>query len=135
MIFTRAHDLFCFCVMFFVGTNDAPALHAADVGLAMYLTGTGVAKAAASIWIKDDNFASIVKAVMWGRCVYDNIRKFVQFQLTINIVALSLSLMGAVSTYPVSIVHSRILYYRVRVSFKLICSFANDVYRTYTSYA
>lgn len=81
------------------GTNDGPALIAADVGFAMGITGTEVAKEAADVIILDDNFASIVKSVMWGRCVYDNIRKFLQFQLTVNVVALTLATIGAVSDY------------------------------------
>ena len=78
------------------GTNDAPALKAADVGLAMGITGTKVAQGAADIIILDDRFSSIIQAIKWGRSVYDNIRKFLQFQLTVNVVALNLVFFGAV---------------------------------------
>ncbi|EHK19288.1 cation transporting ATPase [Trichoderma virens Gv29-8] len=69
------------------GTNDALALKAADVGFAMGIQGTEVAKEAASIILLDDNFASIVKALSWGRTVNDAVKKFIQFQFTINITA------------------------------------------------
>ncbi|KAM5372533.1 hypothetical protein ACJZ2D_007433 [Fusarium nematophilum] len=69
------------------GTNDALALKAADVGFAMGMQGTEVAKEAASIILLDDNFASIVKALGWGRSVNDAVKKFCQFQFTINITA------------------------------------------------
>ena len=81
------------------GTNDAPALTAADVGLSMGITGTKVAQSASDIVILDDKFSSIVRAISWGRTVYDNIRKFLQFQLTINIVALTLVFIGAVGGF------------------------------------
>merc|ERR1719245_2888686 len=77
------------------GANDALALQEAHVGLAMNIQGTDVAKEASDIVIMDDNFASIVKTVKWGRSVYDNIRKFVQFQLTVNVVALTLCTIAA----------------------------------------
>lgn len=75
------------------GTNDAPALNRANVGLAMG-SGTAVAKEASDIILLDDSFTSIVNAVNWGRSLYQNIQRFILFQLTINVAALSIALIG-----------------------------------------
>ena len=80
------------------GTNDAPALKAADVGFSMNIAGTEIAKEASDIILMDDNFASIVLALMWGRAVNDAVRKFLQFQVTVNITAVLLAFISAVSS-------------------------------------
>ncbi|CAF4705876.1 unnamed protein product, partial [Rotaria sp. Silwood1] len=86
------------------GTNDGPALTRADVGFAMGIQGTDVAKQASDIILTDDNFSSIVKAMMWGRNVYDCIAKFLQFQLTAN---LSAGLISVISAAAISCVPLR----------------------------
>ncbi|GAA5852031.1 hypothetical protein JCM9279_005037 [Rhodotorula babjevae] len=80
------------------GTNDGPALKTANVGFSMGIAGTEVAKEASDIILMDDNFASIVSAIMWGRCVNDSVRKFLQFQLSVNICAVVITFVSAVAS-------------------------------------
>ncbi|KAL8327764.1 hypothetical protein RB597_003878 [Gaeumannomyces tritici] len=79
------------------GTNDAPALKMADVGFSMGVSGTEVAKEASAIILMDDNFSSIVVALKWGRAVNDAVKRFLQFQLTVNVTAVLLTFVSAVS--------------------------------------
>jgi len=78
------------------GSNDSIALRKADIGLAMGMCGTELAKMASDIVILDDNFLSIVAALKWGRCIYDNVRSFLQFQLTVNVCALIATFVGSI---------------------------------------
>ncbi|KAJ3233227.1 hypothetical protein HDU81_002378 [Chytriomyces hyalinus] len=77
------------------GTNDGPALKMADIGFSMGIAGTEVAKEASSIILMDDSFSSVVKAILWGRSVNDSVKKFLQFQLSVNISAVLITLISA----------------------------------------
>ena len=80
------------------GSNDGPALKASDVGFSMGITGTQLAQEASSIFLLDDNFASIVKAASWGRSITRSVRKFLQFQLTVNVAAVMTAVVTALTT-------------------------------------
>ncbi|KAG5651154.1 hypothetical protein H0H81_009669 [Sphagnurus paluster] len=90
------------------GTNDGPALKTANVGFSMGIAGTEVAKEASDIILMDDNFSSIVKAIMWGRCVNDAVRKFLQFQISTNVTAVVITFVSAVASVEESSVLSAV---------------------------
>ncbi|XP_059448904.1 putative calcium-transporting ATPase 13, plasma membrane-type [Corylus avellana] len=92
------------------GTNDAPALKEADIGLSMGIQGTEVAKESSDIVILDDNFASVATVLKWGRCVYNNIQKFIQFQLTVNVAALVINFVAAISAGEVPLTAVQLLW-------------------------
>ena len=92
------------------GTNDAPALKEADIGLSMGIQGTEVAKESSDIVILDDNFTSVATVLRWGRCVYNNIQKFIQFQLTVNVAALVINFVAAVSSGEVPLTAVQMLW-------------------------
>ncbi|OVA11020.1 Cation-transporting P-type ATPase [Macleaya cordata] len=92
------------------GTDDAPALKEADIGLSMGIQGTEVSKESSDIVILDDNFASVVTVFRWGRCVYNNIQKFIQFQLTVSASTLVINFISVATTGVVSLTAVQLLW-------------------------
>ena len=92
------------------GTNDAPSLKEADIGLCMGIQGTEVAKESSDIIILDDSFASIATVLGWGRCVYNNIQKIIQLQLTVIIAALVINVVAAVSDHEIPFTVLKLLW-------------------------
>ncbi|PPD82607.1 hypothetical protein GOBAR_DD20439 [Gossypium barbadense] len=92
------------------GTNDAPALKEADIGLSMGIQGTEVAKESSDIIILDDNFASVAIVLWRGKCVYTNIQKFIQFLLTVNVAALCINFIAAISAGEIPLTTVQLLW-------------------------
>ncbi|XP_048427787.1 putative calcium-transporting ATPase 13, plasma membrane-type [Pyrus x bretschneideri] len=108
------------------GTNDAPALKEADIGLSMGIQGTEVAKESSDIVILDDNFATLVTVLRWGRGVYANIQKFVQFQLTINVATLVVNFVAAASAGEVPLTAVQLLWVNLIMDTMAALALATD---------